>query len=412
MDVALRWRRFLEFYDHRETRIRATAQVMFAGVVDSHRAQQELIELLFWVRDRWWLRLSPEDVDSHDESVLGPQAFLELPCPVRRRMHAERALIRLEQHFGSQPIEFERNMAEQTRQEVGVNCAEITSAIEAVAANNAQLVAQRNVVFEQRDMAFGQTVREEFYGYCARIAVEMQEDIPADFEARIVEVRDFFRGQFNEGVRRVEQHAREHCETFAAALREDVYRKLILVEDSNDCCILCGFLRVLGKSLLWLWLLREITVENIVDERETVFCATGIQVSTVPYLNESYMSVNVSNEVRYKPCSLCKSIYSVLQRDHLVCFGSHSGSPADPVLCKVNCPGNFSRFCGGDSWYTFHLMYLWVALVEADLFWIARVSWEQRANVHDSSSRLFQRDCSSHHHVPQRTASCEPRTCL
>ena len=31
----LRWRRFLEFYDHRETRIRATAQVVFADVVDS-----------------------------------------------------------------------------------------------------------------------------------------------------------------------------------------------------------------------------------------------------------------------------------------------------------------------------------------------------------------------------------------
>ena len=63
-DVLLRWRRFLEFYDHRETRIRATAQVVFADVDDSHRAQQELIELLSWVRDRWWLRLSPEDVDA------------------------------------------------------------------------------------------------------------------------------------------------------------------------------------------------------------------------------------------------------------------------------------------------------------------------------------------------------------
>ena len=63
-DVLLRWRRFLEFYDHRETRIRATAQVVFADLDDSHRAQQELIELLSWVRDRWWLRLSPEDVDA------------------------------------------------------------------------------------------------------------------------------------------------------------------------------------------------------------------------------------------------------------------------------------------------------------------------------------------------------------
>ena len=34
-DVPLRWRRLLEFYDRSETRIRATAQVAFAGVVDS-----------------------------------------------------------------------------------------------------------------------------------------------------------------------------------------------------------------------------------------------------------------------------------------------------------------------------------------------------------------------------------------
>ena len=72
-DVPLRWRRLLEFHDHRETRIRATAQVAFAGVVDSHRAQQELIELLSWVRDKWWLRLSPEDVDVHNESSMDPQ---------------------------------------------------------------------------------------------------------------------------------------------------------------------------------------------------------------------------------------------------------------------------------------------------------------------------------------------------
>ena len=112
---------------------------MFAGVVDSHRAQQELFKLLFWVRDRWWLPLSPEDVDAHDESVLDPQAFLELPCPVRRRMHAERALIRLEQYFGSQPIEFERNMAKHTRQEVGVKLC--GNRVRSRLANKAQLVA-------------------------------------------------------------------------------------------------------------------------------------------------------------------------------------------------------------------------------------------------------------------------------
>ena len=160
-DVPLRWRRFLEFYDHSETRIRVTAQVAFAGVVDSHRTQQELIELLSWVRDRWWLRLSPENVDAHNESFMDPQAFLELPCPVRRRMHAERALVCLEQHFGIQLVEYERNIAERTWQEVGANRAEVTSALEAVAANNAQLVAQENAASEQRDRALRQTVREE-----------------------------------------------------------------------------------------------------------------------------------------------------------------------------------------------------------------------------------------------------------
>ena len=39
-DVPLRWRRLLVFYDYRETRIRATVQVTFAGAVDSHRARQ------------------------------------------------------------------------------------------------------------------------------------------------------------------------------------------------------------------------------------------------------------------------------------------------------------------------------------------------------------------------------------
>ena len=35
------------------------------------------------------------------------------------------------------------------------------------------------------------------------LALEMQEDIPAHVEARIADVCDFFRRQFNEGARRV-----------------------------------------------------------------------------------------------------------------------------------------------------------------------------------------------------------------
>ena len=86
-----------------------------------------------------------------------------------------------------------------------------------------------NVAFEQRDRALRQTVREEFDGYRAHLAVEMQEDIPAHVEPRITEFRDFFRGQFNEGARRVEHHAREHCDMFAAALRKEAHHELISV---------------------------------------------------------------------------------------------------------------------------------------------------------------------------------------
>ena len=102
----------LEFCDHSETRICATAQVVFADVVDSHRAQLELIGLLSRVRDTWWPRLSPEDVDAHNESIMDPQYFLELLCPVRRRMHAERALVCLKQYFGIQLVEHEREVVE------------------------------------------------------------------------------------------------------------------------------------------------------------------------------------------------------------------------------------------------------------------------------------------------------------
>ena len=53
---------------------------------------------------------------------------------------------------------------------------------------------RRTLPFEQRDRPFSQTVREEFDGYRAHLATEMQEDIPAHVEARIADVFDFSRG--------------------------------------------------------------------------------------------------------------------------------------------------------------------------------------------------------------------------
>ena len=118
------------------------------------------------------------------------------------------------------------------------------------------------------------------------------------------------------------------------------------------------------KSLSWLWLLREIVAENAKKECEIVFGVTGFKVLMVSYLNESCMSpsgmssgphgqtsatahefnsTNMSNEVHNKSCSLHKSVYIALQRDHFVCFGSHSRSPVDPVLCNVTCPRNSAK---------------------------------------------------------------------
>ena len=128
------------------------------------------------------------------------------------------------------------------------------------------------------------------------------------------------------------------------------------------------------KSLVWLWLLREIVAENAKEECEIVFCATGFKVSVVPYLNESCMSlsgmssgphgqtsapahefssVNMFNEVCYKSCSPHKNVDSALQRDHCVFFDSHLRSPADSALFNVTCPGNSSQFCGWLLWIRF-----------------------------------------------------------
>ena len=41
---------------------------------------------------------------------MDPQAFLELPCPVRRPIRAERVLVRLEEHFDSQLVEHKQDL--------------------------------------------------------------------------------------------------------------------------------------------------------------------------------------------------------------------------------------------------------------------------------------------------------------
>ena len=81
-----------------------------------------------------------------------------------------------------------------------------------------------------------------------------------------------------------------------------------------------------------------------------------------------FSSAYMCNEVYYKSCSMHKSIFRAITRDNCVCFDSHLRIPPDPDLCNVNRPENSSQLCGGDSWYTFHLMYLWVAPVDSICF--------------------------------------------
>ena len=323
-EVPLRRRRFLEFYNHHETRIRAAAQVVLADVVDSHRATAGIglscylgcatgggydclpRMLTHTMRASWTRKLSWN---------------CRVLCGDRYALNASWFVWR--KHFGSQLVEFERNMVRARHgeeQSAGLWRIEMANVhAHAAAEQEAEVVRCRFLAAAALDNASAHA--ENRY---ERLVVRERD------RAAVAELVFADRG---------------------VQLRGKVLRKLIAIEVLNDCWTRCGFLRVSMKSLLWLWLLREIVIENTVEERETVFCATSIKFAMVPYLNGSCMSllgmssgphgqtfppahefgsVNVSDEVCYKSCSLHKSAYIVFQRDHCVCFDSHSGIPANP----------------------------------------------------------------------------------
>ena len=95
-----------------------------------------------------------------------------------------------EARLRAQAWRFEQTFEERAEQHswqsvgrVGANRAEVTSA------SRAHSRAVSNLAFEQRDRALRQTVREQQVvdSYRAHLAMEMQEDIPAHFEARIAD---------------------------------------------------------------------------------------------------------------------------------------------------------------------------------------------------------------------------------
>ena len=202
-------------------------------------------------------------------------------------MHAERALVCLEQHFGSQPVEYERSMAERTLQEVGANRAEITRALDAVTANNAQLVAWGNVAFEKRDRPRARRCARNSTAAAHTLPWRCRRTVPPTL--RLASLR--FTISSGSSSTRVPAEWNNMPASTVKCLQRHCAIRLISVEDSRDRWTQCGFLRVSMKSLLWLWFLREIPGKNTEEEFETVFCTTDIKVPMVSYLNESCMSL-------------------------------------------------------------------------------------------------------------------------
>ena len=196
-----------------------------------------------------------------------------------------------------------------------------------------QLREEQVMVSEFQDKALGiQAQLDEFVEqYEESVATELRRELQHA-------LMQFSRGSWlaEQQQRQLEsapvEPAPERLGTLRTKAASDSFRVTSLaLGPKNDCWTQCGFLLMSMKSLLWLWLLREIVIENTVEERKTVFCATVIKVSTVPYLNESCMSlsglssgphgqtfapahefssVNMSNEVRYKSCSLHKKVFT------------------------------------------------------------------------------------------------------
>ena len=118
----------------------------------------------------------------------------------------------------------------------------------------------------------------------------------------------------------------------------------------------------------------------------------------------------MSNEVCYKSCSLHKVYTSPSNVTVVYVLIRTWEARLIRAPCNVSCPGNSSQFCGGDSWYTFHLMYLWVALVKA----ICSGMLEPVENNMPTSTTICLDDfneivsCISTCHSGQHLASNEP----
>ena len=221
-------------------------------------------------------------------------------------MHAERVLICLEERFGSQLVEYERNMVrarygeEQSaglwrREKANAHAqvaAEQEAAVPVVGSSPAAALDNARVHSENRcELLVEGFIRERDRAAVAELVLT-DTGVLLREELAMMQVS---RGSCLAGQqqRQLESAPVDSLPECFGILRtkatSDPFRVSFLVFGfSCDHRTRCGFVCASTKSFLWL--LREIVAKNTKEECETVFCAIGVKGPMVPYLNESCMS--------------------------------------------------------------------------------------------------------------------------
>ncbi|CAK0892990.1 unnamed protein product, partial [Prorocentrum cordatum] len=146
-------------------------------------------------------------IDLHEEEAQLRQQAMQFEQAFEAR--AEGRLVRaLAEHEGA--------VTHRARIEVETCRLEAARALDEVTASADQLAVRERAALEARQADSTLQVRQEMDSY----ALELQAGRQDSVENHAATVRDHFELQFAECVRQVEQHAHEHCQLFAAGLRE------------------------------------------------------------------------------------------------------------------------------------------------------------------------------------------------
>ena len=146
-------------------------------------------------------------IDVHEEEARLRQQALQFEQAFEARAEG-RLVSALAEHEGS--------VMHRARIEVDTCRLEAARALDEVTASADQLALRERAALEARQADFRVQVRQEMDSYALELRAGSQDSV----ESYAVSVRDHFERQFAECVRQVEHHAHEHCQIFAASVRE------------------------------------------------------------------------------------------------------------------------------------------------------------------------------------------------